>query len=228
MATALTVIQNAMRLIGVLAQGETPSSSEAADALSRLNLMLAEWSIQRIFVFSVRKDLHVLSAGVQDYTIGTGGAINVPRPVKIAQAGIIQSNGLRSELEILETEAQWAAIPEKGVSAVQPLKLYDDYAYPLSTLSLWPKPSGTPTLELYSWQKLPSFAATGDTFDMPPGYQQAVEYNLAILLAPEYGRPIDAVVASIAGSSKTSIAQINVGRGLPPPPPQAQSQAQQA
>jgi hypothetical protein len=225
MATALTVIQASFRLIGVLAQGETPNASEGADALSRLNLMLAQWSIERINIFTKRRDTHVLVAGTQSYTIGTGGAINVPRPVKLDMAKILQSNGLESDLEILKTREEWEAIPEKVVSAVQPLKLFDDFGYPLSTLYLWPKPSGTPTLILVSWSQLASFAALGDTFDMPPGYQQAIEYNLAILLAPEYGRPIDAAVASIAGSSRSSIAQKNMEQGLPVVPEAPQEQA---
>lgn len=216
MATVLDVVKASFRLIGVLAQGETPSASEGADALSRLNLMLANWSIERIHIYTKLRSTHALVAGTQTYTIGSGGVFNTTRPVKIDQAKILQSNGLESPLTILLAAEEWNAIPEKSVSAVQPLSLYDDYAYPLSTLHLWPKPSGTPTLVLVSWQQLTGFAALGDPFDMPPGYQQAIEYNLAILLAPEYGRPIDAAVASIAGSSRGSIAQMNMAQGLPP------------
>jgi hypothetical protein len=220
MATVLDVIKASFRLIGVLAQGETPSASEGADALSRLNLLLAQGSIERINIYTKRRDTHVLVAGTQTYTIGAGGAINVARPVKIDQAKVLQSNGLETDLTILLTAEQWNAIPEKNVSAVQPLSLYDDYAYPLSTLHLWPKPSGTPTLVLVSWQQLTGFTALTDTFDLPLGYQQAIEYNLAVLLAPEYGRPVDAVVASIAGSSRQAITQMNVAQGLPAIPQQ--------
>jgi hypothetical protein len=215
--TVLDVVKASLRLIGELAQGETPNASEGADALARLNLMLSNWSIERINIYMQRRDTLALSAGVGTYTIGTGGAFNVPRPVKIEQASIIQSNGLATGLELLTPE-QWGEIVEEAISAVVPLKLYDDYAYPLSLLHIWPKPSGTPTLELFSWQQLTGFAALTDTFDLPPGYQQAIEYNLAILLAPEYGRQVDAAIASVAGSSRTAIAQLNVGNGLPPVP----------
>jgi hypothetical protein len=214
MATALTVIQASMRLIGVLAQGETPSSSESADALSRLNLMLAGWSIERINIYTKLKSTHSLVGGTQSYTIGAGGVFNVARPVKIEAGGIIQADGIRTDLELLTTD-QWWAIEEKAVSATTPLQLCDDYAYPLSTLYFWPKPSGTPTFEMLSWQQLTGFSAVGDTFDLPPGYQQAIEYNLAVLLAPEYGRPVDQVIASIAGSSRQSITQMNLKQGLP-------------
>lgn len=227
MATVLTVIQNSMRLIGVLAQGETPSNSEAADALSRLNLMLANWLVERINIYAIHRDTKVLTPAVQTYTVGIGGALNIPRPVKIDNAGIIQPTSLiRTPLVIIE-QPEWALIPEKAVTGVLPLKLYDDYAYPLSTLSLWPVPSNASTLEIYHWQELDGFTAVTDAFDLPPGYQMAIEYNLALLLAPEYGRPVDQVLAAIAGSSRSSLAQRNVAGGLPqapqPAPPQQQA-----
>lgn len=220
MATVLDVVKASFRLISVIAQGESPNASEGADALSRLNLMLAQWSIERINIYTKLRSTHALSGGVQTYTIGAGGVFNVTRPVKIDASKILQSNGLETDLTILQTAEQWNAIPEKNVSAVQPLSLYDDYAYPLSTLHLWPKPSGTPTLVLVSWKQLTGFTLLDDTFDLPPAYQQAVEYNLAVLLAPEYGRPIDAAVASVAGSSRQSITQMNVAQGLPVIPQQ--------
>jgi hypothetical protein len=54
-------------------------------------------------------------------------------------------------------------------------------------LHLNPVPSAADTLVLYTWQQLSRFAATSDTFDLPPGYARAIRYNLALELAPEYG-----------------------------------------
>jgi hypothetical protein len=218
MATVLTVITASMRLIGALAQGETPSVSEATDALSRLNLLLANWSIERINIYQRVRTTHALAGGTGSYTIGTGGTFNLTRPVKIDAANVIQTAGNQTPLKVASTE-EWSAIEDKTAAAVAPMVLYDDYAYPLSTLYLWPKPSGAPTLELFSWQQLTGFSAVTDTFDFPPGYQQAIEYNLAALLAPEYGREIPPAVASIAGSSRGSIAQLNTAAGLPAAPP---------
>jgi hypothetical protein len=226
MATVLDVIKSSMRKIGALGQGETPSVSEAADALAALNLLLASWSIERINIYTKLRSTHALQANVQTYTIGVGGVFNVARPVMLDAAKILQSNGLESELAILKRAEDWNAIPEKSVAAVQPLSLYDDYAYPLSTLHLWPKPSGTPTLVLVSWQQLTGFTLVTDTFDLPPGYQLPIECSLAVLIAPDYGREIPAAVASIAGSSRSTVAQMNVAQGLPEipsGPPQQQA-----
>lgn len=48
MATALDIIQDSLRRLGVLAQGETATAQDAADALTRLNDMLAAFETEAI------------------------------------------------------------------------------------------------------------------------------------------------------------------------------------
>lgn len=48
MATAQSVINGALRLIGVLAQGQTLQAEDSAQALEALNAMLATWPDQGI------------------------------------------------------------------------------------------------------------------------------------------------------------------------------------
>jgi hypothetical protein len=52
--TAGDQIYAALRLIGQLAEGETPSAETAQDALTALNQMLDSWSIERLSVFSTQ------------------------------------------------------------------------------------------------------------------------------------------------------------------------------
>ncbi len=152
------LITSSLRLIGVLPAGQTPNPEELSDSRDVLNAMLAEWNTQGLQIFAIRHETFPLVAGTQSYTIGEGGVFDTERPVKIQSAGIVQSNGLRSPLELINSE-RWAGIPEKAVSAVQPLQLYNDNAYPLANLRLWPKPSGTPSLDLAMWQELKTFSS---------------------------------------------------------------------
>jgi hypothetical protein len=52
MASAGDIINGSLRLIGVLAEGETPSAETAQDALSAMNEMIASWNTERLAVFS--------------------------------------------------------------------------------------------------------------------------------------------------------------------------------
>jgi hypothetical protein len=93
MATARTITTGALTLIGVYAQGETPSAADAQDALRRLNLMVSSWRTQFGTVVAVERDVFTLTANQQTYTIGLGGAFNVQRPMTINGAGLLL-NGL--------------------------------------------------------------------------------------------------------------------------------------
>ena len=50
--TASDQINRALRLLGVLAEGETPSAETSQDALIALNQMIDSWSTERLSVYS--------------------------------------------------------------------------------------------------------------------------------------------------------------------------------
>lgn len=211
MATVQDLITSALRKIGVLAAGETPNSDENTDALASLNNLLESWSAQEAMVYNIVNFQHALTANTQSYTIGTGGTFNTPRPLKIERAGIIGSDTLRHDMNIVGAKA-WAAIEEKSLTGILPKVLYNDNAFPLATLNVWPKPSGTPTLDLYIWQQLTAFATVGDTINLPPPYFRALAFQLAIDLAPEYGAQAQgaaAGLAELAASSKADVIALN-------------------
>src|SRR5689334_3473584 len=114
-------LNSTLRLIGVIGAGETASAEESADALDGLNNLLNQWNTEHISVFTIRNQQFPLIPNQGAYLIGTGATFDTPRPVKIQTAGIIQSNGLRSTLDILSSH-EWALIPEKSASGIQPLK----------------------------------------------------------------------------------------------------------
>jgi hypothetical protein len=149
-----------------------------------------------------------LTGGQQMYTLGKGGNLNAPRPVSIKNAVAITAQGLSLPMELVSSE-DWAAIVEKTVSGTVPRKVYCDFAYPLANVYIWPVPSGSPQLSLYTWHQFDQFAALTDTFDLPPGYERAIRFNLAIEMAPEYGRPASAELAAKAQEALQSLRMLN-------------------
>lgn len=217
------IIAGSLRDINAIAAGETPNADEYADCLFTLNAMVSSWNIEQLSIFTITSFLQALVANQQAYTIGSGGNLNTQRPDKITAANVI-IGGLTRPLH-LATQADWAQIEEKGLTGVRPLELYNDYEYPLSTLKVWPIPSGTPTLELYMWQELTAFTSITDNFDFPPGYARAIRKNLAVDLATEFGKPLTQELMMIAQQSKADLRTSNVANEnavlqtqLPPPP----------
>jgi hypothetical protein len=227
------IIYSALRVIGggTFASGETPSTSETADALLALNLMLETWSNEQLSVYQVINYSHALTGGTQSYTIGSGGAFDTPRPVKIQTPGITVS-GLRHDLKMLSA-ADWAKIPEKGLTGLLPRGVYNDNGYPLATLNFSPIPNVAVTFDAYLWSPLQQFAAATDTVELPPAYARALKFNLAVDIANEYGLPVSDVVGAEAQASKKAIVTLNLSNALAdlpsdnPEPPAAPAAPQQ-
>src|SRR5437899_828707 len=143
MATALTLISRALRLIGAFAAGEAIPAADAQDALAVLNDLLDAWRLEALLVYAIDRDVFALSAGVSAYTIGTGGTWNTSRPVRIEQA-FFQDTTVSPVLELpmtILTDQEYESIRVKGTSSTWPLALYYDQNYPLGTVTLYPVPS---------------------------------------------------------------------------------------
>ena len=69
--TVKTVIDDALSLLGVLGQGETPTSGEYQKALRLLNNMMANWSVTSKVPNRVEREFQMV-AGKTDYGVGDG------------------------------------------------------------------------------------------------------------------------------------------------------------
>ena len=211
--TANALIARAMRLIKATAAGEAPTGAESADCLTALNAMVDSWLTERLTIPQVQRLTKALSANTQDYTIGTGGSINADRPNWIQNAGIIPA-GLTAETPIaVLSDDEWAAIGIKSQTATFPEAAYYNYGYAsgLGTISVWPIPTTAPTLVLYTPKAvLTSFATLAQDYYLPPGYERALAYNLAIEIADEFGKTIPPGIAMIASESKGNIKRANI------------------
>lgn len=211
--TARDLIARALRSIGGLAAGETPSGAEELDAYATLNDLVDAWATQRLTIYQVCRQVFPLVNGQGTYTIGVGGEFDHARPLWIDHAGLLttQDNGevLELPLELLTTQ-DWAEESGKDGTSSLPTALYNDYAYPWSSLTVFPAPD-TSGLEiaLYLPTAVTAFADLSTDYDLPPGYARALRYNLAVELAPEWGRPLDPVVSALAVESLAWVKRAN-------------------
>lgn len=214
--TALDLISSSMRLNGALAAGETFPIEEANDALDVLNDMIDSWNTQRLNIFTTRSDDFPLVLGQQSYTLGPGGDFDMPRPPQIDSMSAILLYAPSNPVEVpitMYTVTQWQnQVPVKKVTGSFPLICYDDGGFPLRTLNMWPiQSTGTiNNVRIYSWQALTKVADLATIIAMPPGYRQAFRFNLAVLLAPEYGKEASATVQETAIKSLGVIKALNM------------------
>lgn len=205
--TVRDLIKGSLRLIGAIASGETPRADEQADALFVLNDMIESWSTEGLVLRRNTRETYTATGGVQTFTMGTGGNFNTTRPIALERAAVMQ-NDIEVPLEILNID-EWADIANKSQTSTYPIKIYEDNNFPLNNVSLWPIPSANVQLVLYSWKPLSRFSSVNDTIQLPPGFQRALRYNLAVELAPEYEKSAAAEVVAIASESKANIKKTN-------------------
>lgn len=207
MATTVSdLIHSSMRLIGAIAAGETMETEELNDAFVSLNQMLSSWNTEGASLVA-RKRMVISIFSANFYSLSE-------RPVKI-DAASTSISGVDSALEIVDA-AGWEAIPvpEKQMQSIFIRRLYCDYGFPSSTVYIWPTPRMSGMLELWVFATMPAFSALGSVIDLPQGYEAGLRFNLATVLAPEYGRPIDQLTVAGAQNFKASLVQLNASNQM--------------
>lgn len=200
--TARDLITRSLRLIGGLAAGETASSAEEQDAYDTLRDLLDAWAAMRLTQHEVCREVFDLASGTATYTLGDGGTWDHTRPLWIERAGLLSTTEegtvLELPMEILTTQ-RYAEVRIKDDTSTLPMQLYFDMGFPWITVTVLPTPSAS-ALQVALYLPTPPtlFADLSTDYDLPPVWAQALRFNLAVELAPEWGRPLDAVVAQRA------------------------------
>jgi hypothetical protein len=205
--TGLNIIKSALRLIQEMTPGQTPHADDTDTALMILNSMLESWSAERLIPFTFARLTQALTVGTQNYTIGPGATINVDRPVRIERAGLV-INTIEYPLEIMKLD-RWAAVFYKTLQS-QPRAIYNNGGSPISTISVWPVPAAAASLILYVPSQIVGFPSLTADVWFPNAYTDAIRYNLAVRLAPEWGRVLRADVMELARDSKAEIMRLNL------------------
>lgn len=186
------LINAALRKCGVLSKGQSADASQLSTGAEALNNIVVEFQTVGMPLWARKTLVVTMVTGQVEYTIGVGQAINVPFPLRVYQATL--------------------QIPNSGSQIdLQPAPLYNFALYPTNSdgtpvvynytpkinvgvLSVWPTPdvsvpAGT-TITLIYQSPFEIFVAGTDTPDFPQEWNNAIIYQLATMLAPEYTIPI--------------------------------------
>lgn len=220
----LQIISSSLRLVGALTSGDVPNASEIADCMLVLNGMLDGWNAERTSVFQVApitKDslgnTLMLAGNKQTYTIGqeTGDEDwYIARPPRIDRMSVLysasQSTPVETPLDPL-TDVEWQAVANKSTTSLIPEAYFDDLGYPNRTVYVWPVPTQANPVVLYAWTALTQFADAYTELSFPPGYYEAIRFNLAVRLAAEFPANLEKLqlVTKLAADAKTRIGSFN-------------------
>jgi hypothetical protein len=193
-ATARDVCEQALKEIGVLAAGETAAAEDAADAFKALNRLVDQMAADRPFIYTETRTEWSIVSGTGTYTVGTGGTVNIARPVHILKINYQETSSDPDAEYPLDkfTDLGWAELQAKDQTSSLPSHYYYNPTYPLGTLILWPAPTSA-TLQgvIYAWTAITQFAGLTTAVSLPPGYEEFLITTLAVRLANSYGRVVE-------------------------------------
>jgi hypothetical protein len=206
--TAGDLVENSLRLIGVIATGETMTADELNDGLSALNDLLEIWSTQNLAVYGSADVTFNTVASTATYTIGPTGVWVTDRPVRINDSPYCTVNGISFPIT-LQGQPDYDLIAYKN----QPGQIIEYMLYvndsPNGRITLWPVPNAIVPITMSIDRVLTQVASTATVMTFPPGYLLAMRYALGILLAPDYGRAIPPEIQGVAQSSFAAIKRAN-------------------
>lgn len=214
MTTALDIIKTSLKAAGALGIGQDPLAEDVNDALYQLNTMISGWRASKRYLIYQLADLVAISTGATQYTVGPGGAFDVDiRPTKleaafVRQINVPQPNSPDYPLQVIESREDYSLITVKQQTSF-PAFIFLETSWPLGIVHPWPLPlANIYELHLIVRKLLPSFPTLGTVINLPDGYEDAIQFNLAVRLAAIYKMPLDPRVDALA---KAGLNTLRVG-----------------
>lgn len=179
------IITAALRKLAVVAQGESPTSTQITEASEALNLMVKTFVTDGMPLWKVSEHSLTLLASTASYTIGS-------RLLKVVQA-YRSTDSVDTPLRII-TRDEYNRLSSK-TSTGYPVSIYHDPRRADSIITVWPVPdstvAGNTTVRLTYAAPFEDFDSSTDDPDFPQEWFEALVYGLADRLAPEYSIPLE-------------------------------------
>lgn len=207
--TAGDQINRALRILGVIAEGETPSAATSQDALLAMNQMIDSWNTERLSVFATQDQVFSWPAGEIRRTLGPSGDFVGNRPVMLDDATYYRApSGVSYGIKFINQD-QYNGIAVKTATSTFPQVIFVNETFPNVEMFIYPKPTQVLEWHFISVQELTQPATLATQLHFPPGYMRAFTYNLAMEIAPEFGVEPSPQVQRIAMTSKRNLKRIN-------------------
>jgi len=216
MAIARSIIFGAFCEIGVYQPNETLTATDAQIGLGRLQMLLDAWAAEQGTLAVFNPQTYTIPAGEFEFTIGAGGDLNTQRPVYVDGMNYVNP-GSSPAVEVPMapmSKEQYMALSIKELSSGLPQEYFYNPTTPLGTFTIWPVPDQDIDLVVYASLAVAQPATLNATVVGPPGYAEAIHYQLALRLCNPMGRPIPANLPQMASSAFLRMQRPNADPGL--------------
>ena len=228
MSTVRKILEASLRKCGgILAAGEPADDYMIQNTLYCLELMLDSWSTENLSIHAVLDQKVTWPAGTSTITFGPTGDKQGTWPYALQPSTNYVKDSKTYPITIIDY-AGYSSITDKSRVSNDLKYLAVHKTVPNISLSIYPVPSTDVEVHLHSLMALSlpqsekimplpvvlPFTFVGETdlsgeLYLPPGYERAIIFNLAIEICAEYGVEPATSVLRVASTSKKLIKRSN-------------------
>lgn len=153
------------------------------------------------------------STNPETITYTTPGNFAIARPLRITNAftriTVSGSTGLDYPIDFEGGRDKYTAIGLKGLAGPWPIVGWYNPTFPYGNVYFYPNPSSAGVLHLFTDTILTDFSTLTQSINLPQGFARALKKNLAVELAPEYGKGVTPILQRQADESLKMIKSLN-------------------
>lgn len=209
MTTVLDILHRATMLTGMRASGEELDAFLTEDCLAALNMLVDGWALEELLVYTMQRYVIPVLLTRQTYTIGPGGDLSIPRPVRLEEVKWRDESQVPALEHTLRpmTAQQYHGLWTPELTSSLPLSFYYEPTYPVGTLFVHPAPTSATKLVVWVWQPWVTMSVDQlvDPIAFPPGYERFLVHQLAVELGQQPGARLTPQTIKIAAESKMQI-----------------------
>lgn len=178
------IIKSALRKVGALAKGQTPSAEDYTDATTALNSLIQTLSTNGMPLW---KRIEIELTPVLNQT-----SYSIATDLKVVQ--VYLSDNTSGTLFELTPKSLYDINRMPSSTTGQAVHYYLDYSLNTTDVVIWPKPDqgmvDNKKINVVYQKEFDGFITSTDTPDFPTYWTDALIYSLAVRIAPEYGLPL--------------------------------------
>jgi hypothetical protein len=195
-STRDTIITAAFRKIGALGDYETLDTVRRDAGIAAINPMIKAYAAKGMPLWAITEKYIPFSTWTTSptVTIGPGATINQPdKPLRVLQASRRDNSVVTQPVDVdlnIYTYDEYRSLANKNIPGTPIHFFYQPLAY-TGAISLWNLPDTywktNGQLYIRYQRQFQDFDSSSDEPDFPVEWHEALIYNLAVRLAPEYG-----------------------------------------
>ncbi len=181
------LITGALRIVGAVAQGETPTTAQITEGAEALNMLAKAWTVDGMPLWVTKEYTMALVASTASYT-------PTVKMMKVIQA---YNHNTSTNVDIpmrIITRDEYNRLGNK-VSTGNPIQLMHIPNRTDSTIKVYPVPTSveasTNTIIVTYQKQYDDFDASTDEPEFPQEWFDALKFGLAHRLAAEYGMELN-------------------------------------